>query len=274
MKYSKYIKLLSFIILIFLSKHVVAAVLRVEILTSQPQSFLANFSDGKNEMFSYHPVLILGSEYKHLMEYKTFSNINQIIFSFEDDMEEIKLDEVLQKRLLKWISDGWRKCITYSENEDRLVGETGKSYRQSGIKCPLEATTFEFTLYLLLGITDFTGLGFRSSSKPTEINNLKPGDSVVLRSNVTGCVIYTIIYIGNDIFLNYVRNAIYFQTIEQIKQLWDISGSSSIEFSNIDELIKINDIQPPESKSNTYMEGSGYMRPIDMVTPPSGTYIN
>ena len=80
------------------------------------------------------------------------------------------------------------------------------------------------------------------------------------------------IYIANEVFMSMAQGIIYFQTFDQITLLWDPEQNSNLEI--VDVIIRSESVitQTNKTKVNT-IETNGYMRPVDMHLPPTGSYI-
>ncbi len=259
------------IALFFTSITSYSGTLKITILSSMERTKSVYFPNTRLTSLSVIPILFNGLESDGISEGNHIhASIDRVFFDFDDDMSEVVLSETIQERLLKWLKNGSASCVNYSTNPYRLLAETGKSFIEEDQKETKSPNGFSFAFFLNKGITDFTGLGFNVDSHVITIEDLKPGDMAVLRSSKTECVLQAMLYVGNEIFMSMAQGVIYFQTITHIKQLWDPANSSTLEL--------VQNIRLPELAFGTKNQSdidsvNGYMRPIDMLLPPTGSYI-
>jgi hypothetical protein len=234
---------------------------------------MGHFVGGGFARLAYSPITTQGQELDGISE----SNLqrfpyNKIAFEFDDGLETVTLGEEVQTRLLKWLNEGSKKCINYSPNPLRLLSRTGKTFLESGQEESPGSNGYSFAYYVHRGMTDFTGIGFITMSDKVSLSKLKHGDLVVLKSNKKKYVLQAMLYIGNEIFMSMIQGVIYFQNLEQITLLWDPEQDSSLEL--VDTIASEESLRAYTNETKVdSIEASGYMRPVDMLLPPPGSYI-
>ena len=213
----------------FFSGFCSGSILKITVLSTQEKQFHVILEGGRQACLSVYPVEILGEEKDFILWGGLPSSISKIQFEFDDSFGVVSIDHDMQSRLIRLLTQGAKACMNYAPNPKKLLASTGKSYEQSGQRPPQEPDGLSSIIYIQKGITNFTGIGYEVKSKKIDPSKLMQADLAVLRSGTTGFVLQGMIYLANDIFLSMSEGKAHFQTLDQIKQLWDVDGDSRLE---------------------------------------------